>query len=181
VRHGGPIGGDEFVLVLAGLSAEAGALPPLERLAATLASPVEVTGQSLRLTASVGVSFFPRDGMGREELLRCADLALYRAKQTGRGSITFYAEDMNSQARDRLWLERELRAALERDVFSLHYQPRFALDRLRLAGFECLARWGHPERGAIPPSLFIPLAEETGLICPLGRRIVSQAAAALDG
>ena len=136
----GRIGGDEFVLALEGLSGEVGALPPLERLQAAVAPPIEVGGQSVRLTLSIGVSLFPRDGSNREELLRHADLARYRAKQTGRDRIVFYAEDMNIEVRHRLWLEREFRAALERGDLSLHYQPRFALDRLRLAGFECLAR-----------------------------------------
>jgi diguanylate cyclase (GGDEF)-like protein len=175
----GRIGGDEFVLVLEGLGSERDALPPLERLDGLLAEPVAVDGQKLRLTVSVGVSLFPRDADNRLELLRYADMAMYRAKQTGRDRVVFYAEDMNVEAQDRLWLERELRAALDRDTFFLHYQPRFTLDELRLAGFECLVRWQHLERGPIPPSLFIPVAEETGLICPLGRRIVSQAASAL--
>lgn len=175
----GRIGGDEFVLVLEGLGSERDALPPLERLDSLLGEPVAIAGQKLRLTLSVGVSLFPRDADNRLELVRYADMAMYRAKQTGRDRVVFYAEDMNVEAEDRLWLERELRAALERDTFFLHYQPRFALDRLRLAGFECLVRWQHLERGPIPPSLFIPVAEETGLICPLGRRIVTQAASAL--
>ena len=171
----GRIGGDEFVVVLDGLENELGALAPLERMAAMLAQPVDLGGQGLRLTVSIGVAVCPRDGDARAELLRYADLALYRAKQTGRDRIVFYAEDMNVEAQDRLWLERELTAALEHDLVFLHYQPRYALDRLQLAGFECLARWEDATRGLIPPGRFIPVAEETGLICPLGRKIVTQA------
>ena len=132
----GRIGGDEFVVVLDGLENELGALAPLERMAAMLAQPVDLGGQGLRLTVSIGVAVCPRDGDARAELLRYADLALYRAKQTGRDRIVFYAEDMNVEAQDRLWLERELTAALEHDLVFLHYQPRYALDRLQLAGFE---------------------------------------------
>ena len=144
----GRIGGDEFVLVLDDLRSEADALATLQRLLPTVAAPIEIGRHTVRVTGSVGVSLFPRHGASRAELLRRADTAMYRAKQTGRGRILVYGPEMDEGARDRLWLERALRHIIEQDGISLHYQPRVTLNCGRVERLECLARWTHPERGA---------------------------------
>jgi diguanylate cyclase (GGDEF)-like protein/PAS domain S-box-containing protein len=167
------LGGDEFVLMLEAVAHEADALAAAERYRATLRQPFAIDGHALHVMASFGISLFPRDGREPDELLRNADLAMYRAKRSLPGSILFFAAEMNAKAMERLALDRELRQAVERREFELHYQPQLAIDRRRLVGVECLVRWRHPTRGLLAPASFVPLAEETGLICDIGRQVLA--------
>ncbi len=167
------IGGDEFVLVQ-----PCGSPDDAARLAASivaiLSEPFIIEEQPLRVSASIGVATFPHDASTSEELLRRADLALYRAK-AGSGSVCFYEPAMEAELRQRQALERDLRQAVERDELDMHYQPMFWTGSGALCGFEALARWTHPRRGTVPPGVFIPLAEECGLIVPLGARVLERA------
>ncbi len=166
------LGGDEFVLMLEGTPHEADALAAAERYRGMLRPPFAIDGHALHVMASFGIAMFPRDGADPEQLLKNADSAMYRAKRTLPGSIVFFAEEMNAKAMERLALDRELRQAVESREFELHYQPQLAIGRRRLAGVECLVRWRHPTRGLLAPASFVPLAEETGLICEIGRQVL---------
>ena len=167
------IGGDEFVLVQpCGSADDAAGLAA--SIVAILSEPFIIEAQPLRVSVSIGVARFPHDAGTSEELLRRADLALYRAKAVG-GSVRFYEPAMEAELRQRQALERDLRQAVERDELDMHYQPMFWTGSGELYGFEALARWTHPQRGAVPPGVFIPLAEECGLIVPLGARMLERA------
>ena len=166
-------GGDEFVLVQP--SADAGDADRLvATVAAILSEPFLIQEQPVRIGASIGVACFPRDGGDPEALLRRADLALGRAKAEGR-AVRFYEPAMEAELRQRQALERDLRRAVERDELEVHYQPMFWTGSGRLCGFEALARWTHPQHGAVPPGVFIPLAEECGLIVRLGAAVLERA------
>ena len=165
------IGGDEFLVLLQDLD-ETGALVAVRRYAEALQGVVQAPGHSVRLSASFGVALFPRDGATGDALMRHADLAMYRAKEEGRDAIRFFSPDMNARAADRLVLDHELRIALERRQIELHFQTQVRLADAAVCGLECLVRWRHPERGGLPPATFIPFAEETGLICGLGRIVL---------
>jgi diguanylate cyclase (GGDEF)-like protein len=172
-RHGG----DEFV-VLAEDCASAEALQALARkLVQALAMPYVVQGQECPITASVGAAVFPEDGQDAATLLRHADIAMYRAKEAGKNRWAFFAAPMDAQAQRRLGLQAALHRAVERRELTLAYQPKIALDDGRIAGVEALARWTHPQWGAVSPSEFIPLAEDIGLIAELGRWVLCQALA----
>jgi len=161
-------GGDEFLLCLPRLSgrdeAEAIASGLLERMR----QPILVAGQYLHITASIGISYFPDHGTERELLIKRADAAMYASKGHGKNRYYAYHEELHVQAEERLHVESNLRAALERGEMTLYYQPRYRLSDGTVSGVEALARWHHPERGMISPSFFIPIAEESGLIVPLG-------------
>src|SRR6185503_14321653 len=163
----GRLGGDEFVVLaqVAEGGAEAAALA--KRIVAAIAAPFQLSGHQIGIGTSVGIALAPEDTTDPDDLLKKADLALYRAKSEGRGLYRFFAPEMDQRMQARRELERDLRSALASGEFELHYQPLVNLERDEVCGFEALLRWNHPARGKIPPLEFIPLAEETGLIIPI--------------
>jgi diguanylate cyclase len=169
------LGGDEFIVMLTQLHGPADAASAARRLALALAEPVTIAHTELFIGASVGVAMYPFDGADVDTLLKNADTAMYRAKESGRGAMQFYDHTMNARARERLAMETMLRHALERGEFRLHYQPRVEFASGRIAGSEALIRWQHPERGMVAPADFIPIAEEIGLIKPIGEWALAQA------
>ncbi|MFZ2986862.1 putative bifunctional diguanylate cyclase/phosphodiesterase [Ideonella sp.] len=170
------LGGDEFLILMVAKEVQ----PEIEhvraRLICAVSEPVQLQGTEVRVTPSIGVSLYPRDGTDIETLLRNADLAMYSAKERGRNGLAFYDEGMAEAARSRLALESELRRGLERGEFELYYQPRVAVRTGRVVGAEALVRWHHPERGLIEPDAFIPMCESSGLIVPLGDFVFEQVA-----
>ena len=178
VREGDTLarmGGDEFAVLQEGLGDGSEAAAMTQRLLGALAAPIRLAGREITSGASIGVALGPDDGSEVAELIRHADLALHRAKSDGRNLARFYEPAMNLQLRDRLELEQALRAALAAEAFELHYQPKYRLADDALVGVEALIRWRHPERGLVPPDRFIALAEDTGLIVPLGNWVLREA------
>jgi len=169
------LGGDEFAVLLPGAASRDVVNGLASRLLAEIAAIRRVDGVDVSVTASVGAALFPQDATDTESLLKCADLALYRAKNRGKGSCSFFEPEMDSQVRERRTLEMELRGAdIERE-FELHFQPIFAVQSGQLRGFEALLRWNNPLRGMVSPGIFVPLAEETGMIDVLGRWVAQEA------
>lgn len=170
------LGGDEFVIVLfdqptnIDLVSEA-----LQTIRDAIAEPVHIGEHRLRTTASIGIANYPKDGASPDTLLANADAAMYRAKEIGRDNFQFYAPEFNSRAHEKFLLQEELRNALARSEFTLHYQPQVDLRSGRVFAVEALIRWNHPTRGAVAPMAFIPTAEETGLIVPIGDWILHEA------
>ncbi|MGE5466761.1 MAG: putative bifunctional diguanylate cyclase/phosphodiesterase, partial [Ignavibacteria bacterium] len=178
------LGGDEFVVALFDIARRDHAGVVAQKLLAALDPPFLIDEHELRVGAAIGISVYPQDGFDTETLLRLADIAMYRAKQSGEDGYAFYSHEMNQRALDRLKIENELRHAIERQELLLHYQPKVDIVSGRIVGAEALVRWRHPERGMVPPGDFVPVAEETGVIVQISAWVletaVRQARAWLD-
>ncbi|MEY9753879.1 bifunctional diguanylate cyclase/phosphodiesterase [Bradyrhizobium yuanmingense] len=171
------LGGDEFAVVQIGRSEEIAARSLAGRLVEVISAPYQIDDHQIVIGVSIGISLSPQDGSNPDELLKNADLALYRAKADGRGTYRFFETGMDARAQARRLLEMDLRAALQRDEFEVYYQPIREVASGRVVAFEALLRWNHPQRGLIAPISFIPLAEETGLIVQLGEFVLRSACA----
>jgi diguanylate cyclase (GGDEF)-like protein/PAS domain S-box-containing protein len=169
------VGGDEFTLLFPGLGRGLDAVRMAQKVLKSIAQPFFVEGHELHVTASVGIAIYPEDGKDAETLMSNADGAMYRAKDLGRNNYQLWTSGMNSRALERMALEGRLRRALERDEFVLHYQPIVELHTGAIVGMEALLRWQHPERGLVGPDTFIPVAEDSRLIIPIGEWVLGEA------
>lgn len=170
-------GGDEFTLILTDLKSTGDADIIAKKILSALLEPISLNGNEIVVGASIGISFYPDDGHTPVILVQNADMAMYRAKENGKNNYQFFTTEMNSTAMERLQLENGLRKALDRQEFELHFQPLPDLSSGTIYGAEALVRWNHPERGLVSPEKFIPIAEDCGLIIPLGNWILRSACA----
>jgi len=168
-------GGDEFIVLLPDIERPQDAGHFAAKILGALALPHRIDGEELRVTISIGIGLYPDDGQDVDTVIKSADTAMYHAKENGRNNYQFFAQDMNTRVVERLSIESRLRGALERGEFSLHYQPKINLESGALIGTEALIRWRHPVRGTILPEQFIPIAEECGLIIPIGDWVLREA------
>ncbi len=170
------LGGDEFLILIVSKDIHREVNRMRDQLMRIVAEPAMIHGYEVRITPSMGVSLYPQDGVDIETLLRNADLAMYTAKDCGRNGLAFYSTGMSDAVRSRKTMETELRHALERDEIQVYYQPIVDVANGRIVGAEALARWQHPQRGMVPPDVFIPISESTGLIRQIGALVFSRAA-----
>jgi diguanylate cyclase len=169
------LGGDEFAVVISNLKAVDHAESLAHSLLQVIASPFEIDGQPINIGASIGICVFPNQANDESELLQFADSAMYSAKRSGKNRVIQFTTDLGKSVRERLTIEKQLRRAIEDGEIAVHYQPEFAIGSERPVRFEALARWSHPTLGSIPPLKFIPIAEESGLIIPLGAFVLERA------
>jgi diguanylate cyclase (GGDEF)-like protein len=168
-------GGDEFVILLSEITYPEDAATSAKKILLSLSAPHSIGGHDLQINASIGISVYPEDGENAETLIKNADMAMYHAKENGRNNFQFFKEEMNLKAVERQSLEESLRCALKREEFLLHYQPKINLDTGEITGVEALIRWQQPDRGLVPPSQFVPIAEDCGLIVQIGRWVLREA------
>ncbi|MHB8948075.1 MAG: putative bifunctional diguanylate cyclase/phosphodiesterase, partial [Rhodoferax sp.] len=178
VRHSDTVsrqGGDEFLLLLPFIEHADDAALSAQKMLTALAAPHHIDGRDLHISVSIGISVYPDDGQDAQTLIMCADTAMYYAKENGRNNFKFFEQDMNTRAVQRQSIESSLRQALERQEFVLHYQPKIDLQSGTIVGAEALIRWQHPQRGLLSPAEFVPIAEDSGLIRPIGRWVLREA------
>jgi diguanylate cyclase (GGDEF)-like protein/PAS domain S-box-containing protein len=168
-------GGDEFVILLSEIAYPEDAATSARKILLSLSAPHSIVGQYLHIDGSIGISIYPEDGEDAETLIKNADTAMYHAKENGRNNFQFFKAEMNLKAVERQSLESGLRRALEREEFLLHYQPKVNLETGDITGVEALIRWRQPDRGLVPPSQFVPIAEDCGLILHIGRWVLREA------
>ncbi len=175
----GRISGDEFAVVLADLASPDDAALVAQKVLDALARPFDLGGNEAYISASIGIAAFPEDGADAETLLKNADIAMYRAKESARNCYRFFTAEMNQRTVARVQLNTDLRRAIERNELTLHYQPKVDLADGKLRGLEALLRWNHPQRGMVSPADFIPALEDSGLILPVGEWVIGEACAQL--
>lgn len=169
------IGGDEFTALLRNINSSKAAGVVANRMLQQMSAPFDVQGNKMVIGASIGIGMFPENATDVEGLIACADAAMYRAKELGRNNYQFYSKELNETNQARVQMERDLRLAIQRDELKVYYQPIVDAQTMKLIGAEALLRWDHPEKGAISPGLFVPIAEETGLINEIGEKVLVSA------
>ncbi len=171
------LGGDEYVVLIEEVTEQSQIITVAQKILSAVINPIVLKDHEYRITASIGISLYPRDGQDEQSLMKNADIAMYLAKEEGKNNFQFYNPNLKSRSFERLTLETNLREALERNEFSLHYQAKLDLKTNAITGVEALLRWQNPALGAVAPMQFIPVAEETGLIISIGRWVLKTACA----
>jgi len=169
------LGGDEFTIILPNIKNEKSAATVAQKLLNSMNRPIEIPGHSLHISSSIGISIYPVDAQEKDDLIKYADTAMYKAKEDGRNNFQFYSADMTQNTLKKVMLENSLRAAIEEEQFCVYFQPQYRAEDEKIIGMEALVRWIHPHLGMVPPSEFIPFAEESGLIVAIDKIVMRKA------